>query len=143
MNWSFIEPNLGILPLTLLSNKILVIRIPSIWLTSFAITTLLEAKDQVELKRMGINIDTRHIEQSINWLISKQSDDGSFQVRSAWRKQNFYLITFLQESDMFFDPEQAPVELKQISVTSQALISLISVKQHYQVLLFGFDNYHE
>ena len=44
---------------------------------------------------------------------------------------------------MFFDPEQAPVELKQISVTSQALISLISVKQHYQVLLFGFDNYHE
>ena len=81
MNWSFIEPNLGILPLTLLSNKILVIRIPSIWLTSFAITTLLEAKDQVELKRMGINIDTRHIEQSINWLISKQSDDGSFQVR--------------------------------------------------------------
>ena len=34
---------------------------------------------------------------------------------------------------MFFDPEQAPVELKQISVTSQTLISLISVKQHYQV----------
>lgn len=69
--------------MTLLSNKILVIRIPSIWLTSFAITTLLEAKDQVELERMGINIDTRHIVESINWLISKQSDDGSFQVRSA------------------------------------------------------------
>ena len=34
---------------------------------------------------------------------------------------------------MFFDPEQAPVELKKISVTSQTLISLISVKQYYQV----------
>lgn len=78
--------------MTLLSNKILVIRIPSIWLTSFAITTLLEAKDQVELERMGINIDTRHIVESINWLISKQSDDGSFQVRSALENQNFYLI---------------------------------------------------
>ena len=83
--------------MTLLSNKILVIRIPSIWLTSFAITTLLEAKDQVELERMGINIDTRHIEQSINWLITKQSDDGSFQVRSALKllivKLSFLYIT--------------------------------------------------
>ena len=66
-----------------LSNKILVNRIPSIWLTSFTITTLLEAKDQVELERMGINIDTSDIELSINWLISKQSEDGSFQVRTA------------------------------------------------------------
>ena len=57
-------------------------RIPSIWLTSFAITTLLEAKDQVELERMGINIDTTDVAQSLNWLISKQSDDGSFQVRT-------------------------------------------------------------
>ena len=78
--------------MTLLSNKILVIRIPSIWLTSFAITTLLEAKDQRELERMGINIDTRHIEQSINWLISKQSDDGSFQVKPALVNQILYLI---------------------------------------------------
>ena len=37
---------------------------------------------------------------------------------------------------MFFDPEQAPVELKQISVTSQTLISLLSVKQHHQVLIW-------
>ena len=66
-----------------LSNKILVNRVPSIWLTSFTITTLLEAKDQVELGRMGLNIDTRDIELSINWLISKQSEDGSFQVRKA------------------------------------------------------------
>lgn len=33
---------------------------------------------------------------------------------------------------MFLDPEQAPVELKQISVTSQTLIGLISAKHHYQ-----------
>ena len=43
---------------------------------------------------MGINIDTRHIEQSINWLISKQSDDGSFQVRSALKNQNFYISNY-------------------------------------------------
>ena len=32
---------------------------------------------------------------------------------------------------MFLDPEQAPVELKQISVTAQTLIGLISAKHHY------------
>ena len=36
---------------------------------------------------------------------------------------------------MFFEPDQAPVELKKISVTSQTLISLISVKQYYQVII--------
>ena len=52
----------------------------------------------------------------MRWLVAQQAEDGSF-----------------QESDLFPDPRQAPVELRQISVTSQALAGLAALRRWQQV----------
>ena len=52
----------------------------------------------------------------MRWLVAQQSEDGSF-----------------QESDLFPEPSQAPVELRQVSVTSQALAGLATLRRCQQV----------
>ena len=91
-------------------------RVSSVWLTAFALTTLSELRADPELQRTGLRVDAGVLEAAVRWLVAQQSEDGSF-----------------QESDLFPDPSQAPVELRQVSVTSQALAGLATLRRCQQV----------
>ena len=91
-------------------------RVSSVWLTAFALTTLSEIQADPELQRTGLHVDAGLLEAAVRWLVAQQAEDGSF-----------------EESDLFPDPSQAPVELRQISVTSQALAGLATLRRWQQV----------
>ena len=56
-------------------------------------------------------MDLQVVESAVEWIITQQLDGGSF-----------------QEVEMFPDFSQAPVEFQEISVTSQVVIMLASVR---------------
>ena len=56
-------------------------------------------------------MDLQVIESAVEWTIAQQMDGGSF-----------------QEVKMFPDSSQAPVEFQEISVTSQVVIMMASLR---------------
>ena len=85
-------------------------RVPSVWLTSYATKILDESLSEVS-QRFGFSVDLQVIESAVEWTITQQLAGGSF-----------------QEVEMFPDSSQAPVEFQEISVTSQVVIMLASLR---------------
>ena len=91
----------------------------SVWLTAYAAQILDESLSEVP-ERFGFSVDLQVIESAVKWTITQQLAGGSF-----------------QEVEMFPEPSQAPVEFQEISVTSQVVIMLASLrnmKQEKEVL---------
>ena len=85
------------------------------WLTAFVTQVLTESLSEVS-PRLGFSVDLKVIVSAIEWITTQQQDGGSF-----------------QETEMFPDSSQAPVELQEITVTAQVVITLASL--HYDQLV--------
>lgn len=93
-----------------ISKNIFPSRLQSIWLTAYASKILGESLSEVS-QRFGFSVDLRVVESAVEWIITQQLDGGSF-----------------QELEMFPDSSQAPVEFQEISVTSQVVIMIASLR---------------
>ena len=61
--------------------------------------------------RFGFSADRQVVKLAVEWISKQQSNDGSF-----------------HEGEIYPDPNQAPVEFQKISVTSQVVITLASLR---------------
>ena len=91
-------------------NIFSLLRLQSIWLTAYASKVLDESLSEVS-QRFGFSVDLHVVQSAVEWIITQHMDVGSF-----------------QELEMFPDPSQAPVEFQEISVTSQVVITLASLR---------------
>ena len=85
-------------------------RTPSIWLTAFVAKILDESITEVS-SRFGFSADRQVVKLAVEWISKQQSNDGSF-----------------HEGEIYPDPNQAPVEFQEISVTSQVVITLAALR---------------